>query len=225
MCQRARIYEQKIKKRNCPSAPCPQGSNIPELQTKEPPAQGRLIPQLSSQDSAKEPHFPSVLHHRHMSHVLCHKFINLDADNCHLLYCGCFSDDEATGQFPQKCALLWRLVCTTQFVYSNETLTDYWFAVRKNTITYILYILQTQNNIIISYLSEIDRLTLSWAEPCKWECVLHQRFTRWCCYSFPVHTYHTSKNEMIISAFKLLLFHFPHRESRDARLHRHLHFV
>lgn len=92
VCQRARIYEQKIKKRDCPSAPHPQGSNIPELQTKEPPAQGCLIPHLSSQDLAKETHFPSVLDHRHMSDVLCHKFIKLDADNSDLLYCGCFTD-------------------------------------------------------------------------------------------------------------------------------------
>lgn len=58
-CQKkARIFEWKIKRRDCPSAPRPLGSSIPELETKESPAQGCLILPLSIQDPTKEVHFP-----------------------------------------------------------------------------------------------------------------------------------------------------------------------
>lgn len=52
--KKACISEQKIKRRDCPSAPGPPGPNIPELQTKGSPAQGCLILPLSLQDPAEE---------------------------------------------------------------------------------------------------------------------------------------------------------------------------
>lgn len=79
-CQKACIYELEIKHRDGPNAPGPPGSNIPELETKGPPAQGGLILSLSLQDPAEETraHIPiNVIKTTHM-HWLCtisHSFL------------------------------------------------------------------------------------------------------------------------------------------------------
>lgn len=55
---KACISKHQIKSRDCPNAPRPPGSNIPELETLLSPAQGCLIPLLSLQDPKTPAHFP-----------------------------------------------------------------------------------------------------------------------------------------------------------------------